>query len=604
MKKKIILTLAVISMLICLFAISVSASTIYQTSDGKVLFSYTDENNDYIFDSYEGSFAKTDDNGNELTWYIVSTETENGNTIKTVASLKTVGEAGSINESGAFSFISPVTNRNTVSVNYPDNAGIKNIPMFGSYDTRSQNNILFAYLPNTLTEFPESLFQETPILIAEVDDETPVTFVPHKFCHEARNIKTINIPASVELIKSKDHREGAPFCYTYSLETVTFAPNSRLTRIQAYAFCYSNIEYIQFPDFFVAVNQNLFRGCDNLKVIRFGANFQYFENVDNNGNTTTNHQSTTHTANAIREIYLPSSFYLTKPNINYRVSYAFDGCSNAKFFFVGTKAQLDTAIANFINSEWTTGATDHNYIVTAYNEKKIVSFSEYSENPDNYKGRYIIYDYNKCDAFYGSEHLEDNNSCLINCTRCGINGEVEKNPIHNLATTISYENYGIEGTKTTACTNEGCKHILTEKTPALIVCLGYSAPEYDGNEIAIGFTINNGAITEYEKISGKKLTYGAFAVAKEKLGTNDIFNKDSGDTTSGVVNAEIKSYQYTGFELKIGGFTDANKNVKLALGAYVIATDIKTSEYSYIQYGVIAENEKYAFTSFNEIMNA
>ena len=62
--------------------------------------------------------------------------------------------------------------------------------MFGSYGTRSQNNILFAYLPNTLTEFPESIFQETPVLVAEVDFETPVTFIPYKFCHEARNIKT------------------------------------------------------------------------------------------------------------------------------------------------------------------------------------------------------------------------------------------------------------------------------------------------------------------------------------------------------------------------------------------------------------------------------
>ena len=130
-----------------------------------------------------------------MTWYITSTSTVDGNTVHTVASLKTLGEAGNINESGVYSFTSPVTNKNTVSVNYPDNKGITSIPAFGAYGTRSKNNILFAYCPNTLTEFPESLFQETPVLVAEIDDETPVTYVPHKLFHEARSVKTINIPA-------------------------------------------------------------------------------------------------------------------------------------------------------------------------------------------------------------------------------------------------------------------------------------------------------------------------------------------------------------------------------------------------------------------------
>ena len=199
--------------------------------------------------------------------------------------------------------------------------------------------------------------------------------------------------------------------------------------------------------------------------------------------------------------------------------------------------------------------------------------------------------------------MDDNNTCMVNCTRCGISGEVEENPIHKLVTTIVYENYGIEGTKTTACTNEGCKHVATEKIPALIVCLGYSAPEYDGNEIAIGFAINDEAIKEYEKATGKTLKYGVFAVAKNKLGTNDIFNKDNGTVADGVINADIDN-QYVGFELKIGGFTDANKDVKLALGAYVIANDGENDEYSYIQEGESVENEKYVFVSFDDIVKA
>ena len=45
-------------MLICVLAISVSVEVVYKAEDGTTLFSYTDENNDYISDSYEGSFQK------------------------------------------------------------------------------------------------------------------------------------------------------------------------------------------------------------------------------------------------------------------------------------------------------------------------------------------------------------------------------------------------------------------------------------------------------------------------------------------------------------------------------------------------------------------
>lgn len=544
MKKKILLMLAIMAMLICVFAVSAQAATIYKAEDGTQLFSYVDENNDYVFDSYNGAFAKTDSDGNELTWYIKSTTTENGNTIHTVACLKTLGEAGQLNGSGAYSFTSPVTNKNTVSVNYPDNKGIKTIPTFGSYGSRSQNNILFCYLPNTLTAFPESLFQETPVIVGEIDDETPVTFIPHKLCHEARNIKVVNIPASVTVIESKDDRNGATFCNTLSLKTVTFAKNSNLTRIHKFAFYNSGIEEISFPDSLIAVNQNLFRGCKNLKVIRFGANFQYFENVDEKGNIATGHQSLTHTATALREIYIPASFYSSKPSVNYRVSYAFD-CSSAQFFFTGTKDQLDTAIENFKNSEWTTGATEYNYIISAYNENKIVTWAEYSSNKDSYTGRYIITDYNVCDAFYESVHEEDNNPCVINCERCSTLGVMEENPEHVFVTSIAYENgYASLGVITKKCTSAGCEcNANPETSDAQPIFTGflYSTKIDQSHECAmvLSYDINVEAIEIYNSIAENALSYGVIAVASERLGASEPLQ--NGVAQDGVISTEISN---------------------------------------------------------------
>ena len=70
---------------------------------------------------------------------------------------------------------------------------------------------------------------------------------------------------------------------------------------------------------------------------------------------------------------------------------------------------------------------------------------------------------------------------------------------------IEYSNYSQNGEKTVICGNCGEQAIL--EAPALFTCLGYSAPEDGRGGIAIGFTVNNEAITEYEEVTGKTLKY-------------------------------------------------------------------------------------------------
>ena len=40
------------------------------------------------------------------------------------------------------------------------------------------------------------------------------------------------------------------------------------------------------------------------------------------------------------------------------------------------------------------------------------------------------------------------------------------------------------------------------------------------------------------------------------------------------------------------------------MGVYVAVTDGEATEYSYVQDGTPNENEKYVFTSFNEVVNS
>ena len=164
---------------------------------------------------------------------------------------------------------------------------------------------------------------------------------------------------------------------------------------------------------------------------------------------------------------------------------------------------------------------------------------------------------------------------------------------------ISYESYTEEGKKTMKCAD--CGAISYKSVAPLFTCLGYSAPEDGRDGIAIGFTVNNEAIAEYEEATGKTLKYGVFAVLKDRLGDNDIFSKD-GAAADGVINADITSYEFALFELKIVGFTDDQKSIKLAMGAYVAVTDGESTEYSYMQGAEPNEGENYYFVSYNDIV--
>ena len=188
----------------------------------------------------------------------------------------------------------------------------------------------------------------------------------------------------------------------------------------------------------------------------------------------------------------------------------------------------------------------------------------------------FIYGYNECDAFYNGDHL-------------------------TAEQTYDFTSFAEKSYVKSICSRCNQGTVLKEIAPPF-TCLGYSAPEDGRGGIAIGFTVNNEAIDAYEEITGKTLKYGIFAVLQSRLGDNDIFGKD-GTQAEGSIIAEISSYKFASFELKITGFeTNEHKALKLAMGAYVATIDGETTEYSYMQGGEPNENEKYCFVSYNDIV--
>ena len=169
---------------------------------------------------------------------------------------------------------------------------------------------------------------------------------------------------------------------------------------------------------------------------------------------------------------------------------------------------------------------------------------------------------------------------------------------HKALVAISYASFDKEGTRIIDCGNEGCKYHEEAVAPALFVCLGYSSPMDDRGELTIGFTVDKDAIAEYEGSTGEKISFGVFAVLKERIGNEDIFA--DGAPLSETIVADLTNHSIVAFELRLLGFEGELRDIELAMGAYVY--DGKEKAYSYLQFEAPDEGFKYHFSSYNEII--
>ncbi len=259
-------------------------------------------------------------------------------------------------------------------------------------------------------------------------------------------------------------------------------------------------------------------------------------------------------------------------------------------FYTGTKAQAEALVAKGL-------AVDTNYV---WNEGKvkIVSADEYdysSHKPTADKSITIVYDYGKCDAFYNGVHnTVKQNACVEACTNCGL-GVIEHADAKAENVTLTYANgLGNAGVRNTVCTNAGCGYKLAEQTEAIFQTEGYSIPEDGRSELVICYVIDKSLLAEYEKLNSVTYTYGVFAIAANNIENNEIIDTDK------VVMVGVER-SYASFEMKISGFdTVEKKNAELALGAYI---EDKNGNIVYIQPGILNENEKYSFITYDTIYN-
>lgn len=171
---------------------------------------------------------------------------------------------------------------------------------------------------------------------------------------------------------------------------------------------------------------------------------------------------------------------------------------------------------------------------------------------------------------------------------------------HDNQSLAIYENgFSEKGYKRIGCTR--CDNYEAGELAPLIVCYGYSKPEYDAGGISVRYSVSTSAVDEYEAITGNSLSYGLFAVTEKSLGDNEVISSDR-TVVNGAAIVECSSCIYSIFELKIVGFNEEQKDIRLALGAYIGVNDGESTEYSYIQAGEREDGKKYSFVSYNELL--
>ena len=429
-------------------------------------------------------------------------------------------------------------------------------------------------LPNNAIKFASSALEGLGELVEFTIPSNTASFSTHVF----RSCKKLERVYGFEVLIEKGVLTTIP-TYTFGdclkLTSITNIP-AGVTAIGDWAFynCQSLTE-LTLPEGITSIGEGSFKNCYALYA---GATFkipnsvttiagQAFQNmtaetIKLSANLQTIGSNAFRDCNKVKYIYMPAT-------ITSIAAEALRGTSGSLvIFYTGTDVQnlVDATVDN------------QNYIITDANVTRI-TLEEYNALTTK-SGRYIVYGYNNCDAFYNGVHEEklgegetDTNLCILTkCAHCDYaNVYVGNETTHIFTYTYAYANgYNKQGTTTCACANAGCQksaenepEVLTNLAP-IFTFLGYSTNDVN-TEFAIGFSVDKTALAFFEENANVTFEYGVIAAA----GNNDPMNAVGIPTIKANVPETVSS-----FNLRIRGFnTDEDRATSISMGMFVKTTD-------------------------------
>ena len=438
----------------------------------------------------------------------------------------------------------------------------------------------YVKLADSITEIGGWAFDECSSLKRVVISENSnLQTIKAKSFFACTSLEAFYLPDSILTITGQSASNEGAFVKCTSLYFVN-SPNE-LTRPEVYYF----------PENLKNVEYEAFKNCNSInKYLVFGENVT---RITGSWTFATNGEGIARTPEtAITVVFLGNmTEFAFSSEMNYvSVVFANPNQGDIKFTINGPNNYTNTGAYIYKCKEGTCSplAKSLNFIADGFVHLEDVRKAVITKEPtcvDNaWKNAYCF-----CGASMGEVEIPNSNN--------GGTHDLENATVVN----ITYTDFDKVGIKTLKCEKCGVANI-TEEAPALFTCLGYSSSESENSGIVVGFSTNSKAVSEYKEATGNTLNYGVFAVSQGKLGDKEIFGED-GKATSGVITADLTKLGFTMFELKIVGFTDAQKDMNLAMGAYVAVTDGETTTYSYMQ-----DKEKgekigdYFFVSYNIVV--
>ncbi|MGM9645664.1 MAG: leucine-rich repeat domain-containing protein [Eubacteriales bacterium] len=396
-----------------------------------------------------------------------------------------------------------------------------------------------------LTTLGNTVFEKNASL-TEITLPSKLTSMGSGVFGSCKALTKINIPAGIESIGSSAF-EGCN-----ALTTVEFEEGSKLATIGYKAFRSTGLTSITIPNGVTEIGYNAFFDCKSLEYINLGASVKTF-GVDSSSNSDFFHGCT-----KLKTVIMPATIVLSGTENGIFKA----GSSSIKFFFTGTQDQLNTlknALADTTNNTIFTGIEN----IVEYDATNKGAYDTAYDNYNSLSGAYIIYNYNKCEAFYNGVHTKSD------------------------AVLAYADGFDKSGTSTRTCPECGYTYESTTIDP-IFTASGYSLGT---DTMYAGFTVNTDALSAYNLYAGegKELKYGIIVSnVNDSSITSVNFDDNKVITNENSIQIEITNYGFSRFGLTLTGFNDENgsKALNLVISAYVIDGD---GNMSFVQSGTVTD---------------
>ena len=559
--KKTLLVSLLIAVLICIFAITVSAEAVIpdwtetQTIPSIAFKEGFDTTSRVLLSNGDGTYTTYPTN-----YIIVGSDTKFS--VSTELNFKSLNDATDNKYDYKYSSV--------VRMEIP--SGYVSFEDRALRSDKGFTSMLTCKVPEGVTTFGSYMFYKNVVII-EIELPNSLTSTGLECCSNATSLKKVSIGSNTEI-------SSQSFISCTSLENVILSEGIKTIKDKAF-YKTSSLANINLPSTLTSIGDYAFfnSGLTSIaipeKVTTLGIGI--FEN------------NYSMTKAVVKNQIIGEKMFCNTPILNtISISVSLSEIGKNGIYLNSAKATLLT---------FYTGS-DASALVSLSTYDKItkadqISYEQYLldvENGVTYTNSTIVYGANKCFALYNNVHSYNNETCVASCTRCNL-AKVPSISEHKLDVTYTYNNGFISaGKKLTKCTIEGCTYNVEEETSAIFTLKGYSN-KIGGDIMCVGYSVNTQALNDYKTKNTLKYGITAYIPGENETNISPVTSELKGITEKTIAIGIEEDY--SAFDFKLTGFTSEHDGLSLVICAYVF--DGENVEYLCVSDAELVQS-KYATT--------